>query len=113
MPFTLNQVQLIGRAGTDATLHRMTDGTYVSRLRLYLPPREGGPPEGFQLVAWASVAQSLHARVRRNDRLLVRGRLRNRTFHRGGVTHLRTEIHLESFCHLAAPPDRRPENITS
>jgi len=102
MSFHHNQVQLIGRAGHTPDLHTLTDGTLIARLRLYQNP--GPDPtvaESFRLVAWGALAQRLCHMVRRGDRLLIQGRLRNRSFRRDEVVHLRTEVHLDAFFPLA------------
>lgn len=104
MPSSWNQVQLVGRAGHDPELFFLTDGTPITRLRLYVAPepdRREESPEAFQLVAWGPVAEALCARVGRGQTLFVQGRLGNRSFRREGITHLRTEIHLTAFHHLA------------
>ncbi len=105
MPLSWNQVQLVGRAGHDPELFFLTDGTPVTRLRIYVaaePDRREAGPEAFQLVAWGSTAEALCARVSRGQAIFVQGRLSNRSFRREGITHLRTEIHLTAFHHLAS-----------
>ncbi|MEM1357500.1 MAG: single-stranded DNA-binding protein [Bacteroidota bacterium] len=104
MPYTNNQVQLIGNAGARPELHILTDETPVTRFRLYL--NISGINKGrdsFQLVAWGRIAEHLTAQVRRGDRLLVQGQLRNRRFQYEGTTHLRTEIHISAFFILSQP----------
>jgi single-strand DNA-binding protein len=97
---SLNQIQLVGRAGHDVDLHTLSDGTPLSRLRLYQDGenRTGEPSTStFMLNAWGSLAESFHERVRRGDALFVQGRLHIRTFRQGGVQHFRPEVHLASF----------------
>ena len=100
-----NQVQLIGRAGHVPDLVRLADDSYRANLRLYQNVRsalESSATQVHQLVAWNAVARQLEHRVHRGDRLLVQGKLVNRRFTSGGVTHLRTEIHVSHFMLLTA-----------
>lgn len=100
-----NQVQLLGRAGETPVLSLLTDGTAVTRLRLYQRRTPNEQTQGndrsvaeqFRLVAWESTARRLTERVRRGQEILVRGRLRNRQFKRDGITHVRTEVHVDQF----------------
>lgn len=95
-----NQVQLAGRAGHDAELYQLTDGTPVARLRLYqsvVNHAGESTTTCFMLTAWNSLAEAFHRKVRRNDQLFVQGKLRIRSFRQDGATHLRPEIHLDSF----------------
>lgn len=101
-----NQVHLIGRAGHEVTLRLLSDGTPLARLRLY--QRDAGssigqqrPPQTFQLVAWKATATQLHRLVRRGDRVLVQGRLHNRSVERDGRREQRTEIHVYYFTVLS------------
>gem|GEM_PF-3018231 len=107
MSFNHNQVQLSGRAGHDAELHLLTDGTPLARLRLYqtVVNHAGESTSAcFILTAWNSLAEAIHRKVRRNDRLLVQGKLRIRSFRQDGTLQLRPEIHLESFHVLQRKP---------
>ena len=111
----LNQIQLVGRAGHDVDLHTLSDGTPLSRLRLY---QDGENRAGeytasvFMLNAWGSLAASFHERVRRGDSLFIQGRLHIRTFRQGGVQHFRPEVHLASFLILERT-HRHPVSIPS
>ncbi len=106
-----NQVRLVGRAASAPEFHLLTDGTEVARLRLYATtgPTERGSPaqQAFSLVGWGAVARLLHAHVRKGARLSVQGYLRNRSFRRGGQTHVRTEIHVRHFQRVV--PLKEPE----
>ncbi|MFK8162641.1 MAG: single-stranded DNA-binding protein [Lewinella sp.] len=109
----LNQIQLVGRAGHDVDLHSLSDGTPLSRLRLYQDgeDRSGTPvSSAFMLNAWGTLAESFHERVRRGDTLFVQGRLHIRSFRQGGTQHFRPEIHLSTF-YILERTHRRP--ITS
>lgn len=95
-----NQIQLAGRAGHDVELYQLTDGTPVARLRLYqsiVNHAGDASTTCFSLTAWNSLAEAFHRKVRRNDRLFIQGKLRIRSFRQDGTTHLRPEIHLDSF----------------
>ncbi len=65
----------------------------------------------FSVVAWGDLAESLHRKVRRKDRLFIFGKLRIRTWKQGGVNHIRPEIHLESY-HLMQGTARYPPETT-
>jgi len=115
VPQPLNQIQLVGRSGHDVDLHTLSDGTPLSRLRLY---QDGENRAGesassvFMLNAWGTLAASFHERVRRGDTLFVQGRLHIRTFHQGGTQHFRPEVHLSSF-HILERTHRRPVSAAS
>jgi single-strand DNA-binding protein len=112
MSLSLNQIQLVGRAGHDVDLHTLSDGTPLSRLRLYQDGenRAGEPAASvFILNAWGSLATSFHERVRRGDSLFIQGRLHIRTFNQGGIQHFRPEVHLASF-YILERTHRRPVN---
>ncbi|WP_071596762.1 single-stranded DNA-binding protein [Neolewinella persica] len=115
MPFSLNQIQLVGRAGHDVDLHTLSDGTPLSRLRLYQDGenRAGEPASSvFMLNAWGTLAASFHERVRRGDTLFVQGRLHIRSFHEGGAQHFRPEVHVSTF-YIMERTHRRPVNTSS
>lgn len=100
MPLTHNQVQLTGRAGHAPELFTMTDGTMMVRLRLYQSVTNHSGERSsmsFSLIAWGSLAESLHRNVQRGAHLFVFGKLRIRTWKQEGVNHLRPEIHLDSY----------------
>ena len=113
MPYTNNQVQLIGNAGARPELHVLTDETPVARLRLYLNiDAERKSRDSFQLVAWNRTAERLSNQVHRGDRLLIQGQLRNRRFQHEGTTHLRTEIHLTAFFILSKRQATTPTYVS-
>ncbi len=102
MSFT-NHVQLVGRAGSDATSCLLSDGSRIVRLRLYQPPSRHTTevePDYFYLVAWDGIARQLEAQVKRGNRLLVHGRLTNRRWEQEGIMRTRTEVHLSHFVRL-------------
>ena len=101
----INHVQLLGRAGSDAATELLSDGSRIARLRLYQSPGQrsaAADPTCFQLVAWNGVAEQLHARVHRGDRLLVQGKLVNRQGRHGDAEFVRTEVHVTHFAVLAS-----------
>lgn len=102
-----NQVQLAGRAGHDADLYTLTDGTPLARLKLYQDAHHQAgetTATAFSISAWGPLAQAMYERVKRGDLLFVQGRLRIRSFRQSGVQQYRPEIHVESF-HLMQQPD--------
>ena len=113
MPHAHNQVQLTGRAGHPPELFTMTDGTMMSRLRLYQSVTNHSGERSstsFSLVAWGSLAEALHRNVRRGDNLFIFGKLRIRTWNQEGINHLRPEIHLDSY-HLLLRPSNRGDTV--
>lgn len=109
----LNQIQLVGRAGHDVDLHALSDGTPLSRLRLYQDGenRSGEPASSvFMLNAWGTLATTFYERVRRGDTIMVQGRLHIRTFQQGGVQHFRPEVHLAAF-YILERTHRRPAGV--
>ena len=102
-----NQTQLLGRLGDRPSLTMLTDGALVARCRIYVADA-AGPMEGeentsstFRLVAWGALADAFHRDLRRGDRILIRGRLRNHSFRHDGQVHLRTEVHVDHYSRLA------------
>lgn len=110
MSYFHNQVQLTGRVAADPEIYFTSDGTPKARLALLQDGRRGEghqPPARFTLVGWERLARQLHEAVRANDRLFVQGKLRNRSFVAAGVTHVRTEIHLDHYVLLKSPRSTR------
>lgn len=106
MNYLHNQVQLTGRVATDPEIYFTSDGTPKARLTLLQDsPRKTGEnrPARFTVIGWEGLARQLHEVVRANDRLFVQGKLRNRSFVSAGVTHVRTEIHLDHYVLLKSP----------
>lgn len=106
-----NQVRLTGRVGQSPEPHYLTDGTLVTRLKLYVASirHEDGRPEKddcFALVAWEKVAQRISETVYKGCSISIQGQLRNRRFKRDGQTHIRTEIHVDHFQQLSGPKAR-------
>lgn len=102
--YSLNQVQLIGRAGHEPELYTLTDGTRRCRLRLYQNPSERSAvpsPLVHRLVAWDDTADRLYAAVRRGDRVFVQGHLNYRKFSWEGQQRDRTEVVVRQFAVLA------------
>lgn len=106
MHYLHNQVQLTGRAAADPDLHFTTDGTPKACLILLqdnAPSDRNRPPNRFSIIGWEVLGRRLHELVRKDDRLFVQGKLRNRSFVRDGITHVRTEIHLDQYVLLKSP----------
>lgn len=100
-----NQVQLIGRSGHDAELLTLSDGSRRATLRLYQRPSKGHPAghrNSFTLKAWGDLAEQLARQVRRGDRILVQGRLVNRSLHLDGRVTIVTEVHISFFTILSS-----------
>ena len=98
-----NHVQLLGRCGHDIRTTSLSDGSRIARFRLYLDAPVGHGETAAQvhhLIAWNGVATQLERSVQRGDRLLVQGRLLNRTRDRNGSTVRVTEIHVAHFARL-------------
>jgi single-stranded DNA-binding protein len=103
MSFYHNQVQLSGRVARPPESYTTSDGTAKVSLHLLLAPAPGRPDreaDGFNLVAWGNLGNRLFETVKQGDRLFIQGRLRNRRFKSNGITHLRTEVHLDHFALL-------------
>jgi len=91
----------------------MTDGTMMARLRLYqsvINHAGERSTTSFSLVAWGRLAASLYRHVKRGDGLFISGELRIRTWKQAGVTHLRPEVHLNSY-HLLQGSSRRQDTF--
>ena len=99
-----NQLQLIGRVGSSVDLTLLSDGTRRATLRLYQHDRSdygGGGTQVFTLIGWNGVAEQLHERVRRGDRLMVQGKLVNRKLSVKEVTIVKSEVHVAFFTLIA------------
>ncbi len=95
-----NLVQLAGRIGLQAPLYFLSDGTPFVRLRLYQDEVDGSGrsvSHSFSITAWGKLAEALHQKVRRGDRLFVQGKLRVLTYQQPGGKQLRPEVQLTSF----------------
>lgn len=97
-----NQVQITGRAGHEAELYFLSDGTPFARLRLYHDHRDGSDDGNHQttvvtVIAWGRLAETLHGRIRRGDNLLVHGKLKLHTWREKGQPRSQPEVHLDRF----------------
>lgn len=100
-----NQLQLIGRAGSSVDFTVLSDGSQRAILRLYQHDHSlvGADDinQVFTLVGWNGVADQLHERVRRGDRLMVQGKLVNRKLCVRDVTMIKSEVHVSFFTIIA------------
>ena len=106
-----NHVQLIGRVGHDPELLPLADGSVRTYFRLYqdsttnrYTATSDTSPPAHHLVAWRSMAERLHGKLRRGDTVLIYGRLVNRwlTTTDGRQNSSRTEVHVDGFRLLSA-----------
>ena len=100
---TLNQILLIGRAGTDPQMRYTPSGTAVTDFRLAVnnPSRDSSGEwqdntEWFTVTAWDRQAESVNQYLAKGRRVFVEGRLSTNTF-TGNDGQQRTSLEVRAF----------------
>lgn len=100
---TLNQILLIGRAGTDPQMRYTPSGTAVTDFRLAVNNPSRGQDgewqdntEWFTVTAWDRQAESVNQYLAKGRRVFVDGRLSTRTF-TGNDGQQRTSLEIRAF----------------
>src|SRR5690242_871682 len=102
-----NYVEIIGRAGKDATLRFTKTGTAVSNVSVATgggDKRDGGtfPTMWHNIVAWKEQAEAL-AKAKKGDLIEIVGRITYSSYEKDGVEKQKTEITAsEVIIHLNA-----------
>jgi len=100
-----NSVQLAGRLLATPATHRLSDGTFVTNLRLRAFPAAYHDPDTaasiFELVAWGELGRRLRDNFAKDSKLLVRGTLHcRRATTPSGEPYARTEVHIREYLSL-------------
>lgn len=84
-------ITLIGNATGDAELRFTPSGAAVANLSMAVNPRDkqgeqwvDGEPNFYRVAAWKDLAENVAESVRRGDRIIVVGRLRQREYEHNG-----------------------------
>ena len=100
---TLNQIFLIGRAGTEPQMRYTPSGTAVTDFRLAVnnPSRDSSGEwqdntEWFTVTAWDRQAESVNQYLAKGRRVFVEGRLSTNTF-TGNDGQQRTSLEVRAF----------------
>ena len=97
MPKTINRVELLGRVGIEPEMRYTPGGTAVTQLRLATDRyRQNGETETdwHTITCRAKLAEPVNQYVRKEDRILVYGRLAQNSYETDdGQRRHRTEIH--------------------
>jgi len=79
-----NQVTLVGRLGSDASITTFENGSMVARFQFtvddQLKKAEPEPKALYRMFAWGNTASFLTNYCRKGNKLAVSGRLVNRTY---------------------------------
>jgi single-strand DNA-binding protein len=92
-----NQVTLVGRLGSDASITTFENGSMVARFQFTVDDRprevEQEPKLLYRMFAWGNTANFLTNYCRKGNKLAVSGRLVNRTYvDKSGRAHRITEV---------------------
>ncbi len=101
----LNKAILIGRLGADPELHYLPSGDAVSNLRLATTDRVRDPASGewreltewHNLAFYKGLASIANTYLAKGARVAVEGRLKTRSWEKGGYKFYRTEIVVEKL----------------
>jgi single-strand DNA-binding protein len=112
-----NAMTLVGNLVEDPKFSMSASGLARVRLRIAAPPRRfdrekaqwvDGDPLFLSVVAWRNLAQHCHDSLRKGDRVIVHGRLRQRTWETAqGENRFSQEIEAE-----AVGPDLLRSNVS-
>jgi single-strand DNA-binding protein len=113
MARSLNKVMLIGNLGRDPELRATASGMQVATFTLATNRRWKDKSGEYQeetqwhnVVAWGNQAEFVSSYLKKGSKLFVEGRLTHRTWDdKEGVKHYTTEVVLENFVPLDAPPE--------
>lgn len=106
-----NQVQIIGRLGTDVELKTTTTDKKVANISVavhqYYTNAIGQKVENtdwFRIVAWGMVAENMEKVLHKGDEVMIQGRLATRSYEdKNKVVQYITEIVAEQFLFVASP----------
>jgi|SRR5690554_4387421 len=106
-----NQVQIIGRLGTDVELNNTANDKKVTNLPVavtrYYTNNIGQKVEStdwFRVVAWGFVAENMAKILHKGDEIMVQGRLSTGSYEdKNNVTHYTTEIVADQFLFISSP----------
>ncbi|SRR5690554_2778456 len=106
-----NQVQIIGRLGSDIELKTTPNDSKVVNVSVavnrYYTNGIGQKVEStdwFRVVAWGFVAENMEKILHKGDEIMIQGRLSTGSYEdKNKVTHYTTEIVAEQFLFISSP----------
>lgn len=110
---SLNQVNLIGRAGGDPETRNLPNGDAVANLSLatsesWKDKTSGEKKEATEwhrLVFFGKLAEIVGKYVQKGGLIYVQGKLKTRKWEKDGVTHYTTEVHVNEMKMLGGKQD--------
>lgn len=110
---SLNQVNLIGRAGGDPETRNLPNGDAVANLSLatsesWKDKTSGEKKEATEwhrLVFFGKLAEIVGKYVQKGGLIYVQGKLKTRKWEKDGVTHYTTEVHVNEMKMLGSKQD--------
>ena len=106
-----NQVQIIGRLGTDVEFRTIQNDRKVANIRVavnrYYTNSIGQKVENtdwFKVVAWGHLAEHMMNILHKGDEIMVQGRLSTGSYEdKNNVTHYTTDIVADQFLFISSP----------
>jgi len=117
-----NQVQIIGRLGTDVELKTTKNDNKVANISVavnrYYTNAIGQKVEStdwFRIVAWGTMAENMEKILHKGDEVMIQGRLATRSYEdKNKVQQYVTEIVAEQFLFIASSRQvLEPEKVAS
>ncbi len=117
-----NQVQIIGRLGTDVELKTTKSDKKVANINVavnhYYTNAIGQQVEStdwFRIVAWGATAENMEKVLHKGDEVIIQGRLTTRSYEdKNEVMQYVTEIVADQFLFIASPRGvQEPERVAS
>src|SRR5689334_5166313 len=112
----MNKVILVGRAGRDAEVKNLENGSLVANFSLatsesYKDKTTGEKKEiteWHNIVMWRGLADIASRHIRKGDLLYIEGRLRTRSWEKDGATRHTTEVVVDNMQMLGGKPKEQP-----
>lgn len=99
-----NQVQLIGRIGSETELKTLDSGNSLLNLSIatneFYKDKEGvkqEKTEWHRLVAWGKTAEIMNNLIGKGDEIAIEGKLTHRSYEKDGETRYSTEVVVNEF----------------
>ncbi len=116
-----NQVQIIGRLGSDVELRALQNDRKVANISLavnrYYTNSIGQKVENtdwFRVVAWGPLAENMEKILHKGDEIMVHGRLQTGSYEdKNKVTHYTTDIVADQFLFISSPRKIKEETAAA
>ena len=99
-----NQVQLIGRIGSETELKTLDSGNSLLNLSIatneFYKDKEGvkqEKTEWHRIVAWGKTAEIMNNLIGKGDEIAIEGKLTHRSYEKDGETRYSTEVVVNEF----------------